>query len=166
MDGLDIIVHNENEVSIRDSVHSLDISDFKWNNLMDLLITKSESVYFFGSRLSYETDPRESMDYVADEKLYIEDIDFEKVLVRVKPVNIINRALFSKLWKAYDESGLVFLTNKKYEQDLIGCMTSNKFGTEIFSRMPGIHFLYRGYEPNVLWIRSNMSINFLISAIK
>ena len=73
MGSLDIVIHDAATVSIKDLEHNLDIADFRWDKLIDLLRDKCESVFFSGFRLSYETNPQEIIDYVAEEKLYIED---------------------------------------------------------------------------------------------
>lgn len=46
---------------------------------------------------SYETNPQEIIDYVAEEKLYIKNEGevVGKVLIRVKEINVINRTLLS-----------------------------------------------------------------------
>jgi hypothetical protein len=168
MGNLDIVIHNETTVSIKDLEHNLDIADFKWDKLIDLLRVRCESIYFSGFRLSYETNPQEIINYVAEEKLYIEDEGeaVEKVLIRVREINVISRALLSKLWKAYDEPALIFLTDKNKEQDLIGCMSYYQFGLESFKRVSGIYELYQSYEADVMWIQSNVDIRPLLLAIE
>lgn len=168
MSSLDIVIHNANTVSIKDLEHDLNIADFKWDKLITLLRVECESVFFSGFRLSYETNPQEIIDCVAEEKLYIENEGevVEKTLIRVKEINVINRALLSKLWKAYDEPSLVFLAEKNNEQDLVDCMNDYHFGLEILRRVPGIYDLSQSYEADVLWIQSNADIAPLLLAIE
>lgn len=168
MGNLDIVIHNTTTVSIKDFEHNLDIADFKWDKLIALLRVKSESVFFSGFRLSYETNPQEIIDYVAEERLYIKNEGevVEKVLIRVKEINLINRALLNNLWKAYDEPSLIFLTKKKNEQELVDCMNHYQFGLESLRRVPGIYELYQSYEPDVMWIQSNVDITPLLLAIE
>lgn len=73
MGNLDIVIHNATTVSIKDLEHNLDIADFKWDKLIALLRVRCESIFFSGFRLSYETNPQGIINYVAEEKLYIED---------------------------------------------------------------------------------------------
>lgn len=168
MGSLDIVMHNANTVSINDLERNLDIADSKWDKLITLLHVKCESVFFSGFRLSYETNPQEIIDYVAEEKLYIKNEGevIEKILVRIREINLINRTLLSELWKAYDEPSLVFLTEKNNEQDLVDCMSHYQFGLEILKRVPGIYDLSHSYEANVIWIQSNVDIAPLLLAIQ
>lgn len=168
MESLDIVIHNANTVSIKDLEHNLDIADFKWDKLITLLRVKCESVFFSGFRLSYETNPQEIIDYVAEEKLYIENEGevVEKKLIRIREINVINRALLSKLWKAYDEPSLVFFAEKNNERDLVDCMSHYQFGLDILRRVPGIYDLSQSYEADVMWIQSNVGIANLLLVLQ
>jgi len=168
MSSLDIVVHDAITVSIKDLDHNLDIADFKWDKLIDLLRVECQLVFFSGFRLSYETNPNEIIDYVAEERLYIknEGESIEKVLIRVKEINVFNRALLSKLWKAYDAPSLIFLIKKENEQDLVDCMSFYQFGLESLRRVPGIYDLSQDYEADVLWIHSNVDMTPLLHKLK
>ncbi len=166
MSSLDISHHGKNEISIKDFNHNINIADFKWDKIISLLHEKCDCVFFSGFRLSYETDPKETIDYVAEKKLYVEDENLENILISVKEINVINRSLLSRLWKAYDEPALIFLADRKNEQNLIDCMSYHQFGLEVFRRVPGIYDLYQSYESDVLWIRSNLDITPLLLVIE
>jgi len=48
MKTLDVNIHNDFEISIRDLTNDLDISDKKWNSLINLISENSQCVFFYG----------------------------------------------------------------------------------------------------------------------
>lgn len=109
MTSLNFNIHNSNEVSIMDLNRNLDVSDVKWDLLINYFFKKSEVTYFYGLRLNYSyPELKKDVEYLSEEELFNEG-NSNRVFFRVKSANVIlNRTLLSKLWKTYEAPCLVF----------------------------------------------------------
>lgn len=51
MGNLDLKIHTECNVSIRDTTHPIDINEFKWDPLFKFLLGVTDNIYFYGLRV-------------------------------------------------------------------------------------------------------------------
>lgn len=158
MKNLDVKIHNSFEISIKDITNDIDISNKKWDEVIYLLSDNSQSVFFYGMRLNYDDDLKNTIGYLTDEILIDDDGEFAIVLLRIKDINIINRGLLSKLWKHYDSPSLVFLENTEDQSFLVSAIKMNRFYFNLLNTISGLSILSQSFEQDVLWIRSNNQI--------
>jgi hypothetical protein len=68
MKDIDIAIYNNYQVSIKDLSHDLDISEFKWNDLISVLEKTFERIYFYGYRDNYVDEHfRQTVSYLSEE---------------------------------------------------------------------------------------------------
>jgi len=164
MTPLDIKIHNENFVSIKDLSGDLNISDSKWNNLFELLIKVFEGFYFVGNRIWSNIDEYDqTLGYLSEEILIDQGEDYSEILFRLKDSSLIyNRRLASRMWDYYEYPSFVFLGSKENEQILTQGYRSKLLHDDMIERMEEIIVLYRSFEQNVLWIKGDINLTEII----
>jgi hypothetical protein len=164
MRGLDLIIHTESKVSIKDTTHSIDVSESKWDPLFEFLLNVTDSVYFYGLRVIVVDDELlKDVDFAAEEVFVNEN--YNRILFRVKHANMLNRGLLRNIWLCYDTAVLVFLVDKSDEDTFLEANYKNKLIKNCFTHIEGYFTVYQGMEDDVLWVNSDQnfsSIPFLV----
>lgn len=157
MNDLDIKIHENQVISIKDLSHDLDISESKWNFIFAYLLKEIEVIYFRGHRSQFiDDDFYETINYLSEEILVDKGYDHFSLLFRLKPTNLVfNRTLLSKLWTYYEYPALIFLKDKAEEQNLSTSVESDGYYDDYISLVDGICIVYQSFELNVLWIKGD-----------
>lgn len=158
MKNLDVKIHSNFVISIKDLTGDVNISDKKWDDVISLISDNSECVFFYGIRLNYNEDLENTIGYLAEEILIGGDGKFSIILLRIKEVNVINRGLLNKLWKHYDSPGLVFLENIADQSLLVNTIKLNRYYDTLLNAVRGLSLLSQSFEQDVLWLRSNNQV--------
>jgi len=167
MISLDIKVYDKNFVSIKDLSNDLNISDAKWNRLFELLTKVFKGFYFFGNRIWTNSDELDqTLDYLSEEILIDQNKDHSKILFHVKESFLIyNRKLVSQVWDYYEYPCFIFLGENENEQILIQEFKNNLFYDDIVEKAEDIIIMYRSFEPDVLWIKSDINVAEIIESV-
>jgi len=158
MKNLDVKIHNNFEISIRDLANDLDISNKKWDDVISLISDNSKCIFFYGIRLNYNDDLENTIGYLADEILIGGDGEFSIIFLKIKDANIISRGLLSKLWNQYDNPSLVFLENIADKNLLVNTIKLSRYYNALLNTVKGLSILSQGFEQDVLWLRSNNQV--------
>ena len=158
MKNLDVKIHNNFEISIKDLANDLDISNKKWDDIISLIYDDSQCVFFYGIRLNYNDDLENTIGYLADEILIGGDGEFSIIFLKIKDANIISRGLLSKLWNQYDNPSLVFLENIADKNLLVNTIKLSRYYNALLNTVKGLSILSQGFEQDVLWLRSNNQV--------
>lgn len=163
----DIRIHNTKEASILDRSGDITISDSRWDNLFTLLLKLFESVYFHGERKwSDDSDFINTLNYLSSEILW-QQKNYRNVLFRVNESSMnYNRRLVSSMWEFYAYPSFVFLGDRTDESILANCYEKKMTHESILQTIDNCVILVRVAELNVLWIRTNCDINFILSSVK
>jgi len=156
MKGLDINIRNNHEISIMDTNHDLDISESKWDFLINCLLEITEHVYFYGLRLDYYDDNLEkNINFLSEEKLFNKHDGF-RILFRLKPSYlVVNRAVLKNVWDLYESPSIIFLKDINYQNSLQKGLFENIRYIEALKEVGGVCILYKSLQPDVLWLLSN-----------
>ncbi|MFA4867994.1 MAG: hypothetical protein WC623_07345 [Pedobacter sp.] len=157
MRGLDLKIHAANNISIKDTTHSIDISEFKWDPLFKFLFDLTDSVYFYGVRVLVVNDELEKNIDFAAEEVFINK-DYNKILFRIKNINLLSRGLLMKIWSYYDPL-LVFLMDKNDEDIFLEANYKNKGPVISLTHIEGYFIVYPGMEEDVLWVNSDLNFS-------
>lgn len=96
MKNLDINVHNHYSISIMDLSHDLDISDMKWDLLINYLLENSEGAYFYGLRLNYLNDDlKQNIQYLTEQGQFREENEFNRVM------SLCHTLIYCKMLQTY-----------------------------------------------------------------
>jgi len=162
MSSLDFNVYRTNFVSIKDTVHDVDISEGKWDVIFDSLSRNAESIYFYGSRRWVADDDLENLALSLGEEVMIdEDPDHCKLLFRLKPISMMfNRKSLSKIWLYYEYPSIIFLQDKEEEVKLAEILEYDKlYYSDIIEILKGVTLTYQSFEPDVLWLQCSMGLD-------
>ena len=162
MDNLNVHFHTNFEVSIEDlKEHDLEISEERWDFIMNPLFINSEYIYFIGSRINFKDDSfLETISTLSENILYMKD-DFMNVVFLLKKSEVIfKRVMLSKLWFYYEYPAILFL-NEQISNSFLSAYKTGLFISEYNQYLNDYLVLYRSNQQNVLWINSdnNISIN-------
>ncbi|WP_214228788.1 hypothetical protein [Pedobacter sp. B4-66] len=157
MSNLNIVYHNNGEISIKDIGHKLDISESKWDALIDLILEKHSHVFFYGVRLDYFNDDlMETIQYASDDFLMNRNDNFQLILFKVKEANVrLSRGLIGKIWGYYESPSLIFLKDKSNQDSIVSALKASRFYDSLLNSVNGICMLYQSFEEDVLWIKTN-----------
>jgi len=167
MTPLDIKVYNENFVSIKDLSSDLNISHTKWSKLFELLTKVFEGFYFLGSRIWSTSDEYDqTLDYLSDEILIDQGKEHSKILFRLKDSSLMyNRKLASHMWDYYEYPSIIFLGSRENEQILTKGYKNKLFHDDMIERIEEIVVIYRSFEQDVLWIKSNVDVAEIVKNV-
>ncbi|MGX5687422.1 hypothetical protein [Arcticibacter tournemirensis] len=159
MSSLELVVHREDYISIKDYENKLDIKDRKWDKFLSPITALCSNVYFEGYRLNYFPD-----DYYDLLELLTEDVLLVKdgcmqLFVKVKDAYIfIGRGSLASVWDWYEYSALFFLKNSDEEKKLLDLIERKVSITQIARIVSGLYILYKGIEQNVLWLECSYDV--------
>ncbi len=163
MNDLDLVVHNENRVSIRDLEKDIDINDAKWNFIFHTILEKTQEIYFKGSRLNFIDDEFENtIRYLSDESFINESTSkHSSLLIRLKPFDFkYNRRLLAKVWGYYDNPSLFFLASLENQHGLVRMLKGTFFYDELINSIDKLFIIYLSSQPDVLWFEGNVDFQF------
>ncbi|WP_199142070.1 hypothetical protein, partial [Pedobacter sp. ASV12] len=145
--NMDLVLHNRGVISIKDIDGDLNISQPKWDFLINLLIDYSECTFFSGLRLNYDDNIEKNIDYLAEEILINKDEDFEMVLLKINERNIrIHRGLLECVWKQYQNPYIIFLNNSNNVDILVNTIREKRFYNDFLRAIEGLCIIYQEYE--------------------
>lgn len=155
MDDLDIKIHSNGCISIKDLTHDVDISEAKWDQIFNLASEDAEVIYFSARRSNYINDELSSLiNNLSQEALFQQATKLNQILVALKPIAMMfNRRQLAKLWQYYDRPAIVMVKDKSNESIIIENFIKNRYYNELLVQIDGIVIYYWGIEPNVLWIQ-------------
>jgi len=146
-------------MSILDPNNDLDLSQRKWDQLLDYFVERSQAIYFCGSRINYlDDDIIKNVGYLCEVELINEE--FERILIRVKPANVVlNRNLLRNVWNVYERPSLIFSEYKENEDVIKNVLSQRMYFPGLFQQVDGLCLFYQDMQPNVLWLQSNKNIS-------
>lgn len=161
------IIYNKNFASIKDLSKDIEINDPYWNSFFNIFNNLFEKAYFQGHRKwAHDSEYDQAIYYLA-EQIFIDKRNHpEEILFSVKDSSLMhNRRLASKIWGYYEYSSLVFLGNKRNEEPLIKAYKNNFLHEDIINHVDDILIIYRSFQPDVLWIRSDSDLNKIFTLL-
>jgi hypothetical protein len=168
MNSIDFKFHNYNELSIKDLNGDVNLSEQKWNKLIEYFSKNTFCTYFKGYRINYvDTGFFETINLIGEDILIDEGKDHFRLLLRLKPtVFIFNRILLHKFWLYYEFPSIIFLEDETQESILVETIENGWYNEDIIKNVPGTTIFYLGFELNVLWVKSNTDLNLIIPLLK
>ncbi len=163
LNNLEVIVYNENLVSIKDTLEDIDISKSKWDFVFDFLLDRTSDFYFLGEKLEYlDSQMKDSLSILSERTIFIDE-DYQQVYFKLKAANlIVSRNLLFRLWSYYELPAIIFLVEKKDEKSLSQLVAKQVTYTEFAVSIPGLYIVHRNFEPNVLWIANGVGVQSMI----
>lgn len=163
MKDLDIDIRNPYEISIKDLTHDLDISEMKWDFLINHLLETTAGIYFYGLRLNYfDDDLKANIDFLLEESLFNVNNKFNRILFRIRPESlVIDRRVLKKIWELYESPSILFLKNIENEEFLAMSLFEDVYYPLLLEKVPGVYILYQEFAPDVLWGISNETLSEL-----
>lgn len=156
----EIIIHNQNLISVKDLGGKIDLSASKWDTLFQFLYMNTQVFYFEGRKgIDYGNLLQQTLNYVLEEFEYGKDFEVE-VFGRIKDNSIVvSRSNMNNLWNFYDTSAIFFLANKLQESELRNELRNKSVSyVEILEKIQMSYILYRGIEADVLWIAKSNNV--------
>ncbi|MGY4535640.1 hypothetical protein ACVW0P_000034 [Mucilaginibacter sp. UYNi724] len=158
MGDLELIVHNDSLISIKDTINELDISQSKWGFLFKYFHSNSDSVYFLGHRKQFDDEHfKITIENLSDTIMYADGAKkMFGIFLKLKQLDwSYNRKYISKLWNYYEYPAIIFV-KKKDEDLMIDLIKKGLFYEDIIDLINDIAILSKRFELYVLWINGNM----------
>jgi hypothetical protein len=167
MTSLDVKIYNSNFASIKDLSKDINIGDVQWNSLFEILTKLFDNIYFEGARIWSKVEEfDQTLNYLSEQVLIDTRKNHSKILFRLKNSSILyNRKLASQIWDYYEYPCFIFLGDVNNEQKLIQACEVKPLNDDIIESVEDIVIMYRSFEQNVLWIKSNLDIKEILKSV-
>lgn len=155
--NLEIHKHKENFFSIKDLNNDINLSDFKWQFIFDLLMEDTVVVYFRGVDLNYDDgELYANIDFLKDDYSFFTNRERKEICFRVKMASVVlNRGLLATVWNYYWSAGLYFLSEKETENSFVNLLKNRASNANILEEILGVKTIYMGVERDVIWMEHN-----------
>ena len=156
----DIKHHSENSVSIKCSSGYINLSDSKWDSIINTALDRTDICLFSGLRLEYFDNELPKYINLASEDA---NVDYQNLIVELKESQLLlGRGLISSIWNYYTYPGLIFLKDRRNKEKLVFMWNKRTGFKKIFDEISGIYLLDKSFEEDVLWISKSDDMEALI----
>lgn len=160
--GIEIIFHDDDLLSMKLPYDEVNVKCQELDFLFEYIQKKSNMTFFLGRNLNFYLSNNEESNIIAlSQEDVIKSHDFDPIFINVKEANIlISRALVSQVWSYYEQTAIIFLRDIEYKNQLMAAIEQRFHFERIRKLIPGIYFLYKLFEPNVLWLEKSSDSEF------